>query len=45
LRFDVRDADQVVVTAKTVYVCVRTDGSGSCEIPPLVLGGLGAPTG
>ena len=42
LAFDVRDGEQVVATAKTVYVCVRTDGSGSCEIPPLVLEGLGA---
>jgi acyl-CoA thioester hydrolase len=34
LAFDVRaDADAVLVTARTVYVCIRLDGSGKTPIP------------
>jgi acyl-CoA thioester hydrolase len=33
LGFAVRGAAGPVCTARTVYVCVATDGSGSCELP------------
>jgi acyl-CoA thioester hydrolase len=41
LRFDVMSSDRTVVLASTVYVAVRTDGSGKCELPPVLLGALG----
>lgn len=35
LRFEVRgDAEDALVTGRTVYVCIRTDGSGKAAIPP-----------
>ncbi len=42
LRFDVMSSDRTVVLASTVYVAVRTDGSGKCELPPVLLGALGS---
>ena len=35
---------RLVVDATTVYVAMRTDGSGKCEIPPALLGALGPVT-
>ena len=34
-------SNRTVVHASTVYVSVRTDGSGKCELPPILLGALG----
>jgi acyl-CoA thioester hydrolase len=44
LRFAVMSSDRVVLDASTVYVAMRTDGSGKCDIPPTVLGALGPVT-
>jgi acyl-CoA thioester hydrolase len=44
LEFDVVSSGRVAVKAATVYVAVRTDGSGKCEIPP-VLGAVLEPPG
>jgi acyl-CoA thioester hydrolase len=34
LAFEVRaEADEVLVTGRTVYVCIRTDGTGKTPIP------------
>ena len=33
--------DRIVAEASTVYVAVRTDGSGKCPLPPAVLAALG----
>jgi len=41
LRFDVMSSNRTVVHASTVYVVMRTDGSGKCELPPALLGALG----
>jgi acyl-CoA thioester hydrolase len=41
LQFEVRASGRRVATASTVYVTVRTDGSGKCEIPPVVAAALG----
>jgi acyl-CoA thioester hydrolase len=41
LRFSVTSSGRAVVDATTVYVAVRTDGSGKCEIPPVLLAALG----
>jgi acyl-CoA thioester hydrolase len=41
LRFSVVSSGRVVLDATTVYVAVRTDGSGKCEIPPVLLTALG----
>jgi len=41
LRFDVLCGARVVAEATSVYVSVRTDGSGKCEIPPMLLDALG----
>lgn len=41
LQFAVRDGDDVVATASTVYVTVAADGSGKKEIPALLKKGLG----
>lgn len=40
LRFVAHVGDRPVVTASTVYVVVATDGSGKCELPPLLLAAL-----
>ncbi|HVA03349.1 MAG TPA: thioesterase family protein [Acidimicrobiales bacterium] len=44
LRFVMLASGRPVVDAATVYVAIRTDGSGKCEIPPAVLGALGPVT-
>jgi acyl-CoA thioester hydrolase len=44
LRFAVMSSDTVVLDASTVYVAMRTDGSGKCDIPPTLLGALGPVT-
>ena len=44
LRFDVVSSGRLVANASTVYVAVRTDGSGKGEIPPRVLAALGPVT-
>jgi acyl-CoA thioester hydrolase len=44
LRFDVVSSGRVVAHASTVYVAVRTDGSGKGEIPPPLLAALGPAT-
>lgn len=41
LRFAVSSSARSVATASTVYVAVRTDGSGKCELPAALLGALG----
>ncbi len=41
LRFGVLCGARVVAEASTVYVAVRTDGSGKCELPPVLLDALG----
>ncbi len=41
LQFDVMSSNRTVVHASTVYVSVGTDGSGKCELPPILLGALG----
>jgi acyl-CoA thioester hydrolase len=41
LGFAVVSSGRVVVQASTVYVAVRTDGSGKCELPEALLGALG----
>ena len=41
LDFSVRKAGEDVVDGRTVYVAVRTDGSGKTEIPPLLRDALG----
>lgn len=41
LGFGVLSAARVVVEATTVYVVVRTDGSGKCELPPMLVDALG----
>ncbi len=35
------DSAQPIVTARTVYVCIATDGSGKIEPPQLLLDALG----
>ena len=35
------DPGQRIVTARTVYVCIATDGSGKIEPPPVLLDALG----
>lgn len=42
LQFEVRSSGRLVATASTVYVSVRTDGSGKCEVPTFVAEGLGS---
>jgi acyl-CoA thioester hydrolase len=44
LRFAVMSSVRVVLEASTVYVAVRTDGSGKCDSPPVLLGALGPVT-
>jgi acyl-CoA thioester hydrolase len=44
LRFDVVSSKRLVVSASTVYVAVRTDGTGKCELPPLLRSALGPVT-
>ena len=41
LQFEVRSSGQRVAAASTVYVSVRTDGSGKCQIPPVLAEALG----
>ncbi|HLM96742.1 MAG TPA: thioesterase family protein [Acidimicrobiales bacterium] len=41
LGFTVWSSARAVVEASTVYVAVRTDGSGKCELPPSLLDALG----
>jgi len=41
LEFVVEAEDHPVARASTVYVVVRTDGSGKCPIPALLLNALG----
>lgn len=41
LGFEVRSGDRMVVTASTVYVCVRTDGSGKAVVPDFLAAALG----
>ena len=36
LAFEVRRGDEVLVTARTVYVVVALDGSGKREVPPFL---------
>jgi acyl-CoA thioester hydrolase len=43
LQFAVRAAGALVATATTVYVAVRTDGSGKCEVPAFLRDALGPP--
>jgi acyl-CoA thioester hydrolase len=43
LQFRIRAGDRPVARTSTVYVTVRTDGSGKCEVPELVRRVLGAP--
>ena len=40
-RFEVRASTRVVANATTVYVAVRTDGSGKCELPTALVAALG----
>jgi acyl-CoA thioester hydrolase len=42
LGFEVRRADEVVATGRTIYVVVATDGSGKRPIPELLRAALGA---
>ena len=35
------DATQPIVTARTVYVCIATDGSGKVEPPQILIDALG----
>jgi acyl-CoA thioester hydrolase len=44
LGFDVVSSTRLVVDATTVYVVVRTDGSGKCEPPHVLLDALGPVT-
>jgi len=44
LVFEIASAARRVATVRTVYVSVRTDGSGKCEIPPALRGALGEPS-
>jgi acyl-CoA thioester hydrolase len=44
LRFSVVSSRRAVLDATTVYVAVRTDGSGKCEIPPVLRAALGPVT-
>jgi acyl-CoA thioester hydrolase len=41
LGFTVSSSGRAVVEARTVYVAVRTDGSGKCELPSTLLEALG----
>ncbi len=41
LQFEVRASGTTVATASTVYVSIRTDGSGACKLPDLLVGALG----
>ncbi|HEY5024409.1 MAG TPA: thioesterase family protein [Acidimicrobiales bacterium] len=41
LGFEVMSSDRLVAKASTVYVAVRTDGSGKCDIPAALLDALG----
>lgn len=41
LRFQVRASTRIVADATTVYVAVRTDGSGKCELPAALRRALG----
>lgn len=41
LRFEVSSSSRPVVSASTVYVAVRTDGSGKCAIPDELLAAVG----
>lgn len=45
LGFEVVSSTRVVADATTVYVVVRTDGSGKCVPPPALLDALGPVTG
>jgi acyl-CoA thioester hydrolase len=45
LAFEVRTADAVVATGRTVYVAVATDGSGKRPIPPVLRAALGIASG
>jgi acyl-CoA thioester hydrolase len=40
--FDVSTAGRAVATGRTVYVAVRTDGSGKVPIPPVLAAAIGA---
>ena len=44
LGFGVICGQRAVAEATTVYVAVRTDGSGKCELPPMLLDVLGPPS-
>jgi len=41
LRFDVRRAGRAVAGGRSVYVAVRTDGSGKVDLPPALRAALG----
>jgi acyl-CoA thioester hydrolase len=43
LDFEVASSAGVAATAATAYVVVRTDGSGKCEIPPVLVAALQPP--
>ena len=45
LGFDVSAGDHAVATGRTVYVAIRTDGSGKVPIPPELAAGIGTPGG
>jgi acyl-CoA thioester hydrolase len=40
LAFGVRVRDEPIASAKTVYVAIRTDGSGKCPVPPALRAAL-----
>jgi acyl-CoA thioester hydrolase len=44
LEFGIDAGGRQVVRGSTAYVVVRTDGSGKCPIPPVVLDALRPPT-
>jgi len=44
LTFEIGCADRRVASVRTVYVAVRTDGSGKCEIPPVLRRALAPPS-
>jgi acyl-CoA thioester hydrolase len=43
LAFEVASSAGVAAKAATVYVAVRTDGSGKCEVPPALVAALQPP--
>jgi acyl-CoA thioester hydrolase len=43
LGFEVSAGDHAVATGRTVYVAIRTDGSGKVPIPPALAAAIGTP--